>query len=123
MVTNITTERKVATTTQLPELPIEIQHSILNYLTFRECIRCTIVSRSWRFMLLNRQKMWECLSTHDKHTIVPQLVPYKNYINGSSVKRIHINRFSNPEQWPMLVDFLRAQQCNTLEEGIYCTQY
>ncbi|KAI7856818.1 hypothetical protein BDC45DRAFT_502385 [Circinella umbellata] len=120
MITNINTTVQIATTTttttQLPELPVEIQHSILNHLTFRECIQCTSVSRSWRFMVLNRQKMWECISTRDKHTIVPQLLSYKNHINGSFVKQIYINRFSNPKQWPMVVDFLTAQQCNAIKE-------
>ncbi|KAG2225765.1 hypothetical protein INT45_011433 [Circinella minor] len=117
MITNINTTVQITTTTQLPELPVEIQHSILNHLTFRECIQCTSVSRSWRFMVLNRQKMWECISTRDKHTIVPQLLAYKDHINGSFVKRIYINRFSNPKHWPMVVDFLTAQQCNAIKEG------
>ncbi|KAI9266525.1 hypothetical protein BDA99DRAFT_505924 [Phascolomyces articulosus] len=110
----------IYSTTQISELPIELQHSILNHLTFRECIQCTKVSKSWAVMILSWQKMWQCLSTQEKHRIVPHLLPYKNFISGSSVKRIYIDRFgSDPAYWPSVVDFLVDQQCNAIQEGNY----
>ncbi|KAI9488685.1 hypothetical protein BDB00DRAFT_31088 [Zychaea mexicana] len=110
-------------------LPPEIQLTVFNFLTFRERLQCTAVSKEWRSMILNGQDMWHTLSTDDGHVIVPELLPYQSYMDPSSIKRVVYNVFDDayrtPKQyWPGVVDFLINQKkCNAIEEVELCTRY
>ncbi|KAI9488693.1 hypothetical protein BDB00DRAFT_932523 [Zychaea mexicana] len=103
-------------TNRLPSLPTEIQDPILTLLTFRERIRCSTVCKSWQAMILCRHDMWQNLSTDDQHTIVPHLVPYRRYIEASSVRRVHLGEFAE-DCWPSVAKFLLVElKCDAIQD-------
>ncbi|KAI9488700.1 hypothetical protein BDB00DRAFT_942124 [Zychaea mexicana] len=59
--------------------------------------------------------MWQNLSTDDQHTIVPHLVPYRRYIEASSVKRVHLGEFAE-DCWPSVANFVLAElKCDAIQ--------
>ncbi|KAI9488701.1 hypothetical protein BDB00DRAFT_31533 [Zychaea mexicana] len=67
-------------------------------------------------MILCRHDMWQNLSTDDQHTIVPHLLPYRRYIEASSVKRVHLGEFAE-DCWPSVAKFLLVElKCDAIQD-------
>ncbi|KAI8137938.1 hypothetical protein BJV82DRAFT_633214 [Fennellomyces sp. T-0311] len=103
---------------QLQSLPTEILYSILDHLTFRERLLCSTLCMSWRMLILNWPGMWKSLSTDDGHNIVPDLLPYDKYIQGSAVQYF---RYSSRDfgfaQLSDAMDFVVERECNNIKEA------
>ncbi|KAI8140261.1 hypothetical protein BJV82DRAFT_223432 [Fennellomyces sp. T-0311] len=109
----------MCSTWQWMSLPSEIQYKIFGHLTFRERCRCSMVCRSWHSLIMTWVDMWKSLSTTDGHTIVPELLQYKKYIDGSSVKHICVRKsYDNAYgvDLQQIIKFLMDQGCNMIEQ-------
>ncbi|KAI8143689.1 hypothetical protein BJV82DRAFT_668733 [Fennellomyces sp. T-0311] len=99
---------------RLLSLPSEIQDRILNHLTFHGRLQCSAVCSSWRLQIINRPSTWKRLSIKDGLNIVPYLLPYRKYIQGSDVK--HLSVSSAQSRVSEAVDFVVKCECEHIEE-------
>ncbi|KAI9485060.1 hypothetical protein BDB00DRAFT_942732 [Zychaea mexicana] len=110
----------------LPELPSEIWHKIYSKLTFRECIRCTRVCRSWRSKILSWSGLWHEISNEHGYQSISTLQPYTPYLVSSAVQRFRINTHGGQQRSPrdkaihamVTLNFLIEHNCNSIKEVV-----
>ncbi|KAI9484519.1 hypothetical protein BDB00DRAFT_855295 [Zychaea mexicana] len=101
----------------LTTLPLEIRYAILRHLSFGDRWRMSGVCQAWRSAVLNCDAMWENLSTDNYRDITQDLLPYRSYMQGTWVRRIHVDRNDDTtEHLEAVVDFLLAQKCTAIKE-------
>ncbi|KAI7856817.1 hypothetical protein BDC45DRAFT_502384 [Circinella umbellata] len=100
---------------QFQLLPPEILDNIFKYLSFRDKWRICSVSNSWRFIMLHWGNMFKQLSTDEykKGDLSSILLPYKPYINDTTVKYIQIN-VQQSEDLMSTINFLVDNKCNQI---------
>ncbi|KAI9257322.1 hypothetical protein BDA99DRAFT_516140 [Phascolomyces articulosus] len=114
-----------------PVIPQEIWHVIFSKLTFRECIRCTGVNRSWRSAVFGWPGLWYEISNEIGFDTIQQLQPYTPYFNANAVQRfgwiMHANhqqsRRDKMFQVMATINFLKDQQCNNIKEAVLMVDF
>ncbi|KAI9499674.1 hypothetical protein BDB00DRAFT_866534 [Zychaea mexicana] len=74
-------------------LTYDVLGIIFSHLSFRERIRCTRVSRSWRLFLLSWPDLWHTIA--DRYVnLDTNLLPYLAYFSAKHVRTVRIPEFS-----------------------------
>ncbi|KAI9246076.1 hypothetical protein BDA99DRAFT_527399 [Phascolomyces articulosus] len=110
---------RVSNISQIPSLPLEIQHKLLSLLTTRECWKMSSVCMSWRSMVLNWQPHWKKLPLNEYNLIDPEIIRrYQNYIQSHAVKYLCIKSSNQDKNYlSNLLDFIAEQKYTGISES------
>ncbi|KAI9250520.1 hypothetical protein BDA99DRAFT_522712 [Phascolomyces articulosus] len=94
-------------------LPYDEIATIFSLCSFRDCIRFTRVSVSWRTFLLCWPGLWENIT--DRHcNYVDLLTTVPSTIQGRHVHKVDVqNKNMNEQQ--AVIEFLQKMNCNALD--------
>ncbi|KAI9493703.1 hypothetical protein BDB00DRAFT_822192 [Zychaea mexicana] len=116
----------------LNAMPIEILHKIFSHLTFRDCIRCTGVSKRIRQIILKWPRLVHTLSNERcRHNLSQVMIPYLQHVNGLGVHAIELTADRITSDLPLranqeliqFMDMLEYWQCYAIKQAtirLYC---
>ena len=98
-------------------LTYDVLNIIFSYLSFRERIRSTRVSKSWRYFLTSWPHLWNTIADHHVN-LDTNLFPYLGYFQGQYVRTVRIPEFSQQS-----IQFLINQSCRYITTRKLCENY